>query len=243
MVACSMPPFSPGRGGTRTWIMRPAGAPSTGAWLIPKEASGHVGGNKSVDTLGEFLLWGYYRSHSMGPLGWTKGPHSKKLVVKYIPISRTFHLPKLKLCLLKHQLPTPVPSPWPHHVLSVSGSMDVTPLGTPHTLNHTGFVLLCLGLVTEHHILEVYPHNSRCRSPSFSRLRRIPFYAWTTCCLPMHPSILSSWGPSINPGDHLQVICTFSNAPATPPRLWTMLRPHHYYHQSLKNVRIIPGNV
>lgn len=93
---------SPGREGTRTWIMRPAGAPSSGAWLTPEEASGRVGGNKSVDTLGEFVLWGYYWSHSMESLGWTKGPHGKKLVVKYIPISRTFHLPKLKLCPLKH---------------------------------------------------------------------------------------------------------------------------------------------
>ena len=62
---------------------------------------------------------------------------------------------------MKHWLPLPSPSLWPHHPLPAS--VDLTPLGTSCECTQTVCVLPCLASLTEHHVLKFQP---RCKCQS-----------------------------------------------------------------------------
>lgn len=92
---------------------------------------------------------------------------------------------------VKHSLPSPSLSPWPHHPLSVC--VDRALPGTSSEWGQTGSALLCLGYVTEHRVLEVHPHCSRCQGV-------LPFQGWVivqcvhgphTVCI--HSSVTGRW--------------------------------------------------
>ena len=116
-------------------------------------------------------------------------------------ISRTFHLPKLRLCPLKHWLPSLSPAPGPtiySHLYGCDAFRD------PVYVESRRFVLLCLAYVTEHQFLNVHPCG-RCRTSFFKT------ESCSTVCmnhmvfmhLSTHPSIHPfSIHPSIHPSTH-----------------------------------------
>lgn len=77
------------------------------------------------------------------------------------------------------------PRPCPQTVHRLSVLINVAPLGTPYTWNHTGSVLLCVACVTEDRILKVHLQN-RCRTSFPFKAASYSIGVWTTVDLSLH---------------------------------------------------------
>lgn len=126
------------------------------------------------------------------------------------------HAAKWKLSPLNHPSLPPPASPW-HRPLAVlhSVSVNLAALGTLCAWAHTGFVLLCLAYLTQHHVLPFHTCRSRCENSlpkkveSFSITGATPQLLdlcflftdspWVQSPLPQDrdtPCCLQGWGPA-----------------------------------------------